>query len=148
MDRNTLAGQIEALRALKERKQDLAEAVKENNALIERQETQVISALLDMADEAGLDDPSAFTVEVNGRRYGVSTKTFYSIRAADRETAFPLLRSLGLGDLIVERVDDRTLTRALAEASEANGGLLPEAYMALPLSSYEKTAITDRKVAK
>lgn len=147
MDKSTLSAQIELLRTLKEQKQSLAEQVKENNAQIEQQENAIVASMLDMAEAAGLDDPSAFTVDVEGRRYGVKIKSFYSIRAGDRDRAFPMLRSLGLGDLIVERVDDRTLTRALEEVA-GEDGILPDEYLTLPLSSYQRTTITDRKVAK
>lgn len=147
MDKQTLAAQIEALRRLKETKKDLAEATKENNALIEQQENAIVASMLDMAEAAGLDDPSAFTVDVEGRRYGIKLKSFYSIRADKRDEAFPLLRALGLGDLIVEKVDDRTLTKALGELADAEGNLPPE-YQCLPLSAYQKTTITDRKVSQ
>lgn len=147
MDVKTLSEHISILSTLKEQKKMLAETVKENNAAIEEQEKMIISAMLDLAETAGLDDPSAFTVDVGGRRYGIKIKPFYSIRKDDRDTAFAMLRTLGLGDLIVEKVDDRTLTKALEELADEDG-CLPEAYAALPVSVYEKTTITDRKVAK
>ena len=147
MDTKTLSEHIAKLADLKERKRELADIVKENNAAIEDQEKLIISAMLDLAEASGLDDPSSFTVDVAGRRYGIKIKPFYSIRKDDRDTAFAMLRTLGLGDLIVEKVDDRTLTKALEELADEDGAL-PEAYAALPVSVYEKTTITDRKVAK
>lgn len=107
----------------------------------------VISAMLDLADAAGLEDPSGFTVDVSGRRYGITIKPYYSIRKDKRDEAFAALRTLGLGDLIVEKVDDRTLTKALEEAADAEGTLPPE-YEILPVSVFEKTTISDRKIAK
>lgn len=145
MNVHTLAEQIEILCTLKETKKTLADAVKENNAQIEQQENLIVASLLDMAETAGLDDPSAFTVDVEGRRYGIKMKSYYSIRADKRDEAFPLLRALGLGDLIVEKVDDRTLTKALGELADAEGNL-PPAYQRLPLSAYQRATITDRKV--
>lgn len=147
MDSNTLSICIAELASLKERKKELADIVKENNAAIEEKEKQIISAMLDLAEAAGLDDPASFTVDVNGRRYGMKVKPFYSIRKDQRDEAFSALRALGLGDLIVEKVDDRTLTKALEEAADVDGVLPPE-YEILPVSVYEKTTITDRKVAK
>lgn len=147
MDVKTLSSLIEELATLKDRKKELAEIVKENNAAIEAQEKQVISAMLDLADAAGLEDPSGFTVDVSGRRYGITIKPYYSIRKDKRDEAFAALRTLGLGDLIVEKVDDRTLTKALEEAADAEGMLPPE-YEILPVSVFEKTTISDRKVAK
>lgn len=143
----TLSSLIEELANLKDRKKELAEIVKENNAAIEAQEKQVISAMLDLADAAGLEDPSGFTVDVSGRRYGITIKPYYSIRKDKRDEAFAALRTLGLGDLIVEKVDDRTLTKALEEVTDKDGMLPPE-YGILPVSVFEKTTISDRKIAK
>lgn len=148
MDRENLSGMIKALALLKEQKRATADLLKEINKSVETQEQEIIAAMMDMADSAGIDDVQAFGVTVDGRRYSVGINPYYSIRAADRDEAFSALRGLGLGDLIVERVDDRTLTNALAQVAEANGGELPEEYMALPLSKYEKTTISDRKVAR
>lgn len=147
MDVKTLSSLIEELANLKDRKKELAEIVKENNAAIEAQEKQVISAMLDLADAAGLEDPSGFTVDVSGRRYGITIKPYYSIRKDKRDEAFAALRALGLGDLIVEKVDDRTLTKALEEVTDKDGTLPPE-YEILPVSVFEKTTISDRKIAK
>lgn len=147
MDVKTLSSLIEELATLKDRKKELADIVKANNAAIEEQEKLVISAMLDLADAAGLEDPSGFTVDVSGRRYGITIKPYYSIRKDKRDEAFAALRTLGLGDLIVEKVDDRTLTKALEEAADAEGMLPPE-YEILPVSVFEKTTISDRKIAK
>lgn len=144
---NTLTERIGALAQLKELKNEIAENLKACNAQIEQAEKEIIASMLDLADAAGLDDPSGFTVDVAGRRYGIKVKPFYSIRKDQRDEAFAALRALGLGDLIVEKVDDRTLTKALEEAADAEGCLPPE-YSILPVSVYEKTTITDRKVAK
>lgn len=146
MNLDTLSEHISNLSALKERKKELADLVKENNAAIEEQEKLVISSMLDLAEAAGLDDPASFTVDVGGRRYGVKVKPYYSIRKDQRDEAFAALRTLGLGDLIVEKVDDRTLTKALEEAADADGVLPPE-FEILPVSVFEKTTITDRKIA-
>lgn len=144
---STLTERIGALAQLKELKNEISENLKACNAQIEQAEKEIIASMLDLADAAGLDDPSGFTVDVAGRRYGIKVKPFYSIRKDQRDEAFAALRTLGLGDLIVEKVDDRTLTKALEEAADAEGCLPPE-YSILPVSVYEKTTITDRKVAK
>lgn len=136
---STLTERIGALAQLKELKNEIAENLKSCNAQIEQAEKEIIASMLDLADAAGLD--------VAGRRYGIKVKPFYSIRKDQRDEAFAALRALGLGDLIVEKVDDRTLTKALEEAADEEGCLPPE-YGILPVSVYEKTSITDRKVAK
>ncbi len=147
MNNELLAELIKKLCQLKESKKTLTEALKETNTLIAQQETAIVDTMLDIAEAAGLEDPSAFTVDVEGRRYGVKMKSYYSIRAERREEAFRQLRALGLGDLIVEKVDNRTLTKVLGELSDADGTLPPE-YQRLPLSAYQKATITDRKVSQ
>lgn len=98
---STLTERIGALAQLKELKNEIAENLKSCNAQIEQAEKEIIASMLDLADAAGLDDPSGFTVDVAGRRYGIKVKPFYSIRKDQRDEAFAALRALGLGDLIV-----------------------------------------------
>lgn len=143
-----LSDRLRLLRETKAKKKLLADEVKALGGQIEEQERGIIEAMLDMAEEAGLATADSFTVTVDGRRYGVSTKPYYTIPAQQRDQAFAALRGLGLGDLIVERVDDRSLTRALMEAAEDAGGQLPQAYRAIPVRFFEKTTITDRKVGR
>lgn len=145
---NTLAAKLELLAELKGRKRELDELTKENNALIKQTEQETVTCLLDMADSSGIDDPMAFTVTLNGRRYGVTMKHYYSIKSENRDAAHAALRELGLGDLIVEKVDHRTLTKTLEQIIEDNGGELPEGYTAIPLTEYDETKISDRKVGR
>lgn len=145
---STLSDQIRALADLKEGKRQLSEQTKENNAQIEQAERTIISAMLDMAEAAGLPSPDDFSIVVDGRKYGVVVHPHYSIRAEDRDTAYAALRDVGLGDLIVERVDERSLTRALTQIADDAGGALPEAYGVIPLQQYDKITISDRKVGR
>lgn len=148
MNISTISDQIRVLADLKEEKRRLSEQSKENNAQIDQTEQSIISAMLDMAEAAGLPSPDDFSIVVDGRKYGVVVRSQYSIRAEDRDAAFAALREVGLGDLIVERVDERSLTRALMQIAEDAGGALPEAYGAIPLQQYEKITISDRKVGR
>lgn len=147
MSTSSLAEKIQRLQELKDIKKELAEQTTANNKEIEAAEKEMIADMLDMAESAGLDDPSGFTVDVGGRRYGLIIKQYCSIRKDMRDQAFTALRELGLGDLIVEKVDDRTLTKALDELRDAEG-FLPDEYDAIPMSVYSKTTISDRKVAR
>lgn len=141
-----LSDKLRQLAKLKEEKKRLSDLTKENGILIDEWERDIITAMLDMAEAAGLTNVDDFAVSVDGRRYSVVTKPFYSIPAERRDEAFQALRGLGLSDLIVERVDDRTLTRALVELADDAGGELPEQYNDIPLRKYEKMSISDRKV--
>ena len=90
---STLTERIGALAQLKELKNEIAENLKSCNAQIEQAEKEIIASMLDLADAAGLDDPSGFTVDVAGRRYGIKVKPFYSIRKDQRDEAFAALRA-------------------------------------------------------
>jgi len=143
---DNLSGKIRDLEVLREEKDNLAESLESVKALIEAQEKEIISAMMDIAEATGLDGAEKLTVIVDGRRYGVSIKSYYSIKAENKDAAYPMLRDLGLGDLIKESVDQRVLTKALEAIAEDNGGELPGEYVSLPMSVYEKSAITRRKV--
>ena len=108
----------------------------------DRLEAQIIQLILDAEEACGLDDLS---MEVAGRKYGVAVKSYWRIPAAHKDEAFKLLREIGMGDLITERVDDRTLTREINDILEANKGELPEMYGGLHLEGYDKTTLTNRK---
>lgn len=137
-----LSDTIREYEKLKANKALLSDALKEANARLAQAESEVIALLLDQADQTGADD---LKVVVDKRSYSVSRKDYYTIPAGMRERAFPMLRDLGLGDLIQERVDDRTLTNQLNAISADNGGVLPDDLAVLPCSVYTKTTLSSRK---
>ena len=145
MNINSLSELIRTLEDMRAEKERLEDALKDVNAHKERQEQEIITAMMDLAEQSGLDSAAAFSVVVDGRKYGVSIKSYYSIKAEDRDEAFSRLRDLGLGDLIKESVDQRTLTSTLNTISEGNDGSLPEEYATIPMSVYEKSTLTRRK---
>lgn len=130
-----ISTKIRELEALKEQK----DALKEQLAAIGKQADQLqeeaISLILDLEEQTGAQ---GMRLLIDGRNYSVARKSFFSIPKAVRDEAFPLLRELGHGDLIVERVDDRTLSKELAAVMEAHGGTLPEEYEQLGLTQYDK----------
>ncbi len=132
-----LKGEIDEL---DDKKKVLTDAAK-------RREAEIIAEMLDVADAAGLPIGS-LQLEVNHRRYAVSSKQYYAIRAADRAEGFAALRAAGLGDLITERVDDRTLTNVLRDEMERNGGEVPEAWQGIPLATYEKTLLSSQATGR
>ena len=146
MNIETLSQRLRGLAVLKVEKKRLADAAKEVNTEIDEQEREITGAMIDLAEVAGLSCVDDFSVNVDGRRYSVTTKPFYSLVAMRHDEAFDALRELGLGDLIVPRVDDRSLTKALVEIRENAGGELPEEYESIPMRSFDKLTISDRKV--
>lgn len=139
-----LSDKLRTLQFLTDQKKAVDKTSKDLSAQIEEQKSAILQEIIDQAETMGIS-AADFSVTVDGRKYGLTVKPYYSIRADDRERAFPMLRMLGMGDLIVERVDDRQLTRRLQEIAEENGGALPEDYDALPVSQFEKTDIYNRK---
>ena len=148
MNVGSLGDKLRGLACLKDHKKTLEADLEAAKEQIKVQEKQIVTAMCDLAEEQDLDDPSNFSVAIDGRRYGLSIKTFYSIPAARKSELHDVLRDLGQGELIQEKVDPRTLTKVLASIVEDNGGVLPEAYEALvpKLSTYDEAKITDRKV--
>lgn len=102
-----LVTQYENARSIHE---ELAAQEKEAKAQMDAAEKELIMAILSAEEAAGVD---SLKVNCNGRNYGATIKTFYTIPKADRDDAFEELRNLGHGDLITEKVDDRTLTKEL-----------------------------------
>ena len=103
-------------------------------------EAEVIGAILDAQERSGVD---GLHVSHDGRNYSVTVKHYYTIPKAHRDMAFEEMRNLGMGDLIQERVDDRTLTKELETVFEENGGEYPDEYTPLVqmLNDYGKTTL-------
>lgn len=139
MQMDTIARKIAVYEELREQ----ADAAKEELAELNRQkdaaEAEVISAMLDMEEETG----TSVRIGYEGRNYSVSARNFYSIPKASRDLAFDQLRNLGMGDLIQEKVDDRTLTKELDTVFEENGCAFPEEYSPLfaLLNQYSKSTL-------
>ena len=95
--------------------EELDAQLKEANTAKTEAERNLIMAILSVAEETGIDDLS---VNVEGRKYTVKVKEFFSIPKAEKDEAYRLLRELGHGDLITERVDDRTLSSEMASVME------------------------------
>lgn len=123
-------------------KEALAEQTKANNKAIEDMKQQIADQMID--DEVT-------SIGYAGYNFSLQTKTVYSKKSeADLQAAgidfFGLLRDNGLGDLIVERVDPRTLSASLKQIVETDGEL-PED-LSEAINVYETNDIGRRKQAK
>lgn len=147
MNVGSLGDKLRGLAGLKDRKKELDAELESIKKQITAQEKETVTAMCDLAEEQDLDNPSDFSVVIDGRRYGLTIKTYYSIPATRKSELFEMLRDLGQGELIQQKVDPRTLTNFLASVAEENGGVLPNTYDALvpKLSTYDEAKITDRK---
>ena len=132
-----LIGTYESLR---EESEALKAQLDELNKRKDAAEAAVISTLLDIQEQTGAEH---MRIEYEGRNYSVTVKNYYTIPKPKRDAAFEQMRNLGMGDLIQERVDDRTLTKELEAVYEENGGALPPEYDPLleNLSNYSKSAL-------
>lgn len=127
--------QLDAYRALLDRKEQLAEAVKENNLAIEAAR----NALADSMVES--ETPQIIR---GGYSYTLTPKTKYSKAAGQDEALMEALRSYGLGDLIKESVNAQSLQGAMSALAEENDDELPEEFEGL-VNVYTFNDITRRK---
>lgn len=121
-----------------DRKEELAELTKENNAAKEKLEQEICQMMVDE------EKPSTV---VDGYSYILQQKTMYSKKSEEALAEagiefFDVLREQGLGDLIVEKVDPRTLQSSCAALAEE--GELPDELVEC-LNIYEKLGLMKRK---
>lgn len=125
---------------LKAKKKGLEDEAKAVGKKIEQLEQEICEKMIE--DEKP-------DVTVDGVKYSLTQKTMYS--KASEETLlekgivfFDVLRDVGLGDIIVEKVDPRTLNSTVRNMAEENDGVLPEE-LEEALNIYEKLGISARK---
>ena len=134
-----LLDMVKNYQSLLEMKEALAAQTKENNAAIEAAKAQIAQQMVDD------DCPSIAT---GGYRFTLQEKTIYSKRSeealAEAGVNFlDTLREEGLGDIIVERVDSRTLQSAMKDYVEEHGELSEE--LAKVVTVYETYDIGRRR---
>lgn len=130
---------VREYKLLLDKKDELAELTKANNKAKEDMEQRICQMMIDE------DKPSTV---VDGFNYSLQQKTEYSKKseeylAENNIDFFDVLRSQGLGDLIVERVDPRTLSSTCKALVEEQGELPEE--LAECISAYEKLGLSKRK---
>ena len=138
----TLLEMVKDYQTLLERKDALAAQTKENNAAIEAAKGKIAQQMVD-------DDCPR--ISTGGYSFTLTPKTSYSKRseedlAADGLDFFDVLREEGLGGLIVETVNARTLQGAMSAFVEEHGELT-EALESV-IRTYDFNDITRRKESK
>lgn len=144
---NNITSKIEAMEMLKSDVKALMQQKKAMEDALERMQSDIISSMSDLADSAGIG-LNDIKITVGNKQYAVGLKRYYSIKVEDRDVGYPALRACGLGYLITERIDNNSLTKALREAAEENGGELPESMRSLPLTLFEDTVLTGRATGR
>lgn len=110
---------VKAYQELLKKKDDLAEQTKANNAAIEAAKAEITQQMVD--DECP-------RISTGGYCFSLTAKTSYTKRS-EAELAesgldfLEVLREEGLGDIIVEKVDPRTLQSTLKAYVEEHGEL-------------------------
>ena len=135
----TLDDKIRFYKDLLEKKDELAEQTKVNNKAIEQIEQEIAQQMV--AEEKP-------DTTVDGFKYILQEKTIYSKISEDELMEkgldfLEILREEGFGELIVERVDARTLNSAMNNCVEETGEL-PE-NLAECLNIYSQLKILKRK---
>lgn len=135
----TLDDKVRVYKDLLDKKDELAEQTKENNKKIDELEQEIAQQ---MVDEEKPD------TTVDGFKYSLQEKTIYSKIGEDKLIEkgldfFEVLREEGFGDLIVERVDTRTLNSAMNNLIEEIGGLPRELEECLNI--YSQLKVVKRK---
>ena len=130
---------VKGYQDLLDKKEALATATKENNAAIEAAKAEIAQQMVD-------DDCPR--ISTGGYTFTLQEKTIYSKRseediAQEGTTFFDTLREEGLGDIIVERVDTRTLQSTMKAYVEEHGDLSEE--LAKVISTYETYDISRRR---
>lgn len=129
---------IDRYKALLDRKEELAEETKRNNADVAECRDQLAQAMI----EAEVDQ-----VGRHGINWQLKPTTKYSKKAGKDDELFELLREHGLGDLIKETVNAQTLQGAMSELASENDDELPEEFAEV-ISVYEYMDISRRKAGK
>lgn len=124
---------------LLEEKEGLAEATKKNNKAIEEKKQEIAQQMID-------DDCPK--IRSGGYTFSLSDKTIYSKKSEEslQEAGLDfleVLREQGLGDIIVETVNSRTLQSTIKNLVEEQGELPAE--LAEVINSYDTFDIVRRK---
>ena len=135
----TLLDMVKEYQALLERRDELATLTKENTAAIEAAKLEITQQMIDD------DCPS---ISVGGFKFTLTPKTIYSKKseaelASEGINFFETLREEGLGDIIVESVNTRTLQSTIKAYVEENDGLSED--LAKCISIFDTYDITRRR---
>ena len=130
-----LADRLKELRGVKD---DLAEQIKANNAEIERTERE-------LSDLMAQEEIQSF--KRAGTLFYLTSRTYASPIAGQREALCDALRAQGHGDIIVETVNAQTLSSFVRERIAENEDSLP-AWLEGVVNTHEKVTVGLRKSGK
>lgn len=108
-----------------------------------KEANKALDAASDKLAEAMLEEELA-SFKTEDATFSVVVKDYYRPDAARKPELYAALRENGLGGLVTETVNANTLSAAMREVAEDNGGELPPEYADL-VKVYSKTTISRRK---
>ena len=123
------------LKMLRDEKKDLEQQVKDVNAMIERVDFELATAMAESETQ---------NVTRNGTQFCLTNKTMASAAANKKEELFEALREEGFGGLIYETVNANSLSAFVKEQIAENEDTLPFWLNGL-VNVFEKTTISVRK---
>lgn len=133
-DMNSLAARLKDLR---DRKDELAQATKDNNAEIEKTEQQLAALMIDEGNDS---------FSLNGYKFTLSYKDMFSSKVEFREQLIDALKMHGIDreEIITETIPAQKLNSIMRNIYEENGESLPEEFAAI-VTVFSKSGVTVRK---
>ena len=123
------------LKNLKERKGELADMVKENNAEIEQAEFQLSQLMASTETQS---------FQRAGTLFYLTTKTYASANKEQKDELFDALRNEGYGSLITETINANSLSAFVKEQMADNDDILPE-WLDGKVNIFDKVTVGIRK---
>ena len=123
------------LKELKERKAELAEETKANNAEIEQAEFQLSQLMASTETQS---------FQRAGTLFYLTTKTYASANKEQKDELFDALRNEGYGSLITETINTNSLSAFVKEQMSENDDILPE-WLDGKVNVFDKVTVSLRK---
>ena len=123
------------LKELRERKSELADLTKENNAAIEETEYKLSQLMASTETQS---------FQRAGTLFYLTTKTYASADKEHKDELFTALRNEGFGSLITETVNANSLSAFVKEQMSENDDVLPE-WLEGKVNVFDKVTVGLRK---
>ena len=123
------------LKELRERKSELAEETKANNAEIEQAEFQLSQLMASTETQS---------FQRAGTLFYLTTKTYASANKEQKDELFDALRNEGYGSLITETINANSLSAFVKEQMADNDDILPD-WLDGKVNVFDKVTVGIRK---
>lgn len=136
---NTMNELATKLKALRDKKEELAEATKQNNADIEATELELSNLMIEEGNDG---------FELNGYKFTLQYKDIFSSTADKRPALIEALKLHGIDreEIITETIPAPKLNSIMKAIYEENGEELPEEFDGI-VTTYTKQGVGVRKVS-